>query len=310
MKQRRSSLMVAVTLAVITLLTASSTARTRSMTTKAQSTGDQIMTLMSSVNAQLAGRVANFRVDRAEYLTTADSNEIGQTVFFNDRTKQLDAHFVPFDPRRGGGANITYRVDQTEGAVDGLTVAQTTAAIDRAMKTWDGVNCSTIPITKLPDLPGFDLGIIEALLFGQPVGLVNTADIVHAGWIPGGVLPPNVLAITFTLVFIDPTTGQPTDIDNNGKADVAFREILYNDAFTWTVDPNNSNIDIETVALHESGHGLSQGHFGKAFLTEANGKIHFAPRAVMNAAYSGIQLDINGSDNGGHCSIWGSWPNK
>src|SRR5262249_48405374 len=152
---------------------------------------------------------------------------------------------------------------------------------------------------KLPDLPGFDLGIIEALLFGQPTGLVNTADIVHAGWLPGGLLPPNVIGITFTLIFIDPATRDPTDIDNNGKADVRFREILYNDAFTWTVDPNNSNIDVETVALHESGHGLSQGHFGKAFLTESNGKIHFAPRAVMNAAYSGIQKDIKGTDNGG-----------
>jgi hypothetical protein len=310
-KQKRSSLIIAaVSFAAITMLTASSTARTRATTSPAQSTSDQLRSMMGFVNAQLAGRVAKFRVDYAEYITRDDSNEVGQTVFFNDRAKQLDAHFVPFDPRRGGVANITYRVDQTEGAVDGLTVAQTTAAIDRAMTTWNNVNCSTLPITKLPNLPGFDLGIIEGLLFGQPVGLVGTADIVHAGWLPGGVLPPNVLAVTFTLIFVDEVTGEPTDIDSNGKADVAFREILYNDAFTWTVDPNNSNIDIETVALHESGHGLSQGHFGKAFLTQANGKIHFAPRAVMNAAYSGIQLDINQTDNGGHCSVWGSWPNK
>jgi hypothetical protein len=108
------------------------------------------------------------------------------------------------------------------------------------------------------------------------------------------------------LIFID-GAGAPTDIDNNGKLDVAFREILYNDAFTWNV---NGNIDIETVALHESGHGLSQGHFGKAFRTESNGKIHFAPLAVMNAAYSGVQQGLAGTDNGGHCSIWGSWPNN
>jgi hypothetical protein len=301
--------MIAVALAVITLLTASSTARTRGVASKGQSTDDQLRNLMGTVNAQLAGRGAKFRAYIAEYITPASTNELGQTVFFNDRAKQLDAHFVPLDPRRGGIANITYRVDQTEGAVDGLTVAQTSAAIDRAMTTWNNVNCSTLPITKLPDLPGFDLGIIEALLFGQPTGLIGTADIVHAGWLPGGLLPANVIGVTFTLIFVD-ELDQPTDIDNNGKADVAFREILYNDAFTWTVDPNNSNIDIETVALHESGHGLSQGHFGKAFLTNANGKLHFAPLAVMNAAYTGVQLQINQTDNGGHCSIWGSWPNK
>jgi hypothetical protein len=302
--------MIAVSLAVITLLTVSSTARTRVVTPQEPSTSDQIRTLMDTVNARLIERGASFLVDRAEFLTLADSNEVGQTVFFNDRAKQLDAHFVPLDPRRGGIANVTYRVDQTEGAVDGLTVAQTTAAIDRAMTTWNNVNCSTLPITKLPDLPGFDLGIVEGLLFGQPIGLVGTADIVHAGWLPGGVLPPNVIGVTFTLIFIDDVTGEPTDIDNNGKADVAFREILYNNAFTWTVDPINSNIDIETVALHESGHGLSQGHFGKAFVTDSNGKLHFSPLAVMNAAYTGVQLQINQTDSAGHCSIWGSWPNN
>jgi hypothetical protein len=119
------------------------------------------------------------------------------------------------------------------------------------------------------------------------------------------VLGNNVLAATFTFVFVQ--GGVPTDIDNNGKADVALREILYNDRFLWAI---NANIDIETVALHEVGHGLSQGHFGKAFGTDANGKVHFAPRAVMNAAYSGIQQSPAGTDNGGHCSIWGSWPNN
>jgi hypothetical protein len=128
--------------------------------------------------------------------------------------------------------------------------------------------------------------------------------VTHAGWLPGGILANNVIGVTFTFVWTD-GGGNPTDIDNDGRADVAFREILYNDAFTWQI---NGNIDVETVALHESGHGLSQGHFGKAFATTANGKIHFSPRAVMNAAYSGIQRAIGATDNAGHCSIWGSWP--
>jgi len=264
------------------------------------------MDKLSSVNATLEAGGSIYLLDRAEFLTNDDSGEIGQTVFFNNRTKQLGVHFVPGDPRRGGRTNITYLVDQAEGAIDGLTVGQTTAAIDRAMATWNAVNCATIPITKMPDIPGLDIGIIESLL-GQPGGPFFLADITHAGWLPANVLPQNVIGVTFTFIFVDPATGAPSDIDNNNQLDVAFREILYNDRFVWRI---NGNIDVQTVALHESGHGLSQGHFGKAFGTDANSKIHFAPLAVMNAAYSGIQQDLKGTDNGGHCSIWASWPNN
>jgi outer membrane murein-binding lipoprotein Lpp len=307
MNQKRFSLIIAaVSLAAITLLTSSSTARTRATTSQAQSLDAQILTLGDAMNAKLVADGSAFRLVVVDYLTSGESNEVGQTVFFNNRAKQLGAHFVPGDPRRGGRANITYLVDQAEGAIDGLTVAQTTAAIDRAMATWNGVNCSTIPITKLPDIPGLDIGIVETLL-GQTGGPFFLADITHAGWLPAGVLPPNVIGATFTFMFVDPATGAPTDIDNNGKIDVAFREILYNNVFTWAI---NGNIDVETVALHESGHGLSQGHFGKAFRTDSNGKIHFSPLAVMNAAYSGVQQGLAGTDNGGHCSIWGSWPNN
>jgi hypothetical protein len=295
-----------VALAAITLLTSSSTARTSATTLPQQSAEEQFMGALGAVNATLEAGNSLYLLDRGEYLTLDDAGEVGQTVFFNNRTKQLGVHFVPGDPRRGGRTNITYLVDQAEGAIDGLTVGQTTAAIDRAMATWNGVNCSTIPITKLPDIPGLDLGIIESLL-GQPGGPFFLADITHAGWLPANVLPPNVIGVTFTFIFVDPATGAPSDIDNNGQLDVAFREILYNDRFVWRI---NGNIDVQTVALHESGHGLSQGHFGKAFGTDANGKIHFAPLAVMNAAYSGIQQDLKGTDNGGHCSIWGSWPNN
>jgi hypothetical protein len=301
-RKRFSLLIAAVAITALTLLTASSTARTRATTSQEPSTEAQIMALMEVVNAKLEAADSPYRLASTDYITPADSGEVGQTVFFNNRVKQLGAHFVPGDPRRGGRTNISYIVDQAEGAIDGLTVAQTTAAIDRAMATWNGVNCSTIPITKLPDVPG-DLGRIETLL-GQPGG-PSPADITHAGWLPAGVLGNNVLAATFTFVFVQ--GGVPTDIDNNGKADVALREILYNDRFLWAI---NANIDIETVALHEVGHGLSQGHFGKAFGTDANGKVHFAPRAVMNAAYSGVQQSPAGTDNGGHCSIWGSWPNN
>jgi hypothetical protein len=256
----------------------------------------------NAANAQLEAGGYDFRIEYAEYLTDGDA---AQTVFFNNRgNKQLGAHYVPGDPRRGGGTNITYTIDQTEGTVDSLTQAQTNAAIGRAMTTWDNLTCSTLPIDAVGN-PGTDIGVVEFLngLGGSPFVF---ADLTHAGWLPPGILAPNVIAVTFTFVWID-SFGNPTDIDSNGKADVAFREILYNDAFVWQI---NANIDVETVALHEAGHGLSQGHFGTGFVNASNGKLHFAPRAVMNAAYSGVQQTIDQSDNGGHCSIWAQWPNN
>ncbi len=36
----------------------------------------------------------------------------------------------------------------------------------------------------------------------------------------------------------------------------------------------------------------------------------FTVVAVMNAAYSGVQQGLAGTDSAGHCSIWGSWPNN
>src|SRR5688500_19661074 len=65
-----------------------------------------------------------------------------------------------------------------------------------------------------------------------------------------------------------------------------------------------STTEYYTLSLHDalpiSGHGLSQDHFGKAFLS-GNGKLHFAPLAVMNASYSGVQTTIGKTDLGGHC---------
>jgi hypothetical protein len=40
------------------------------------------------------------------------------------------------------------------------------------------------------------------------------------------------------------------------------------------------------VALHENGHALGLGHYGKVFVTTNNAKLHIAPRAVMNALSS------------------------
>jgi len=303
----------------------------------AQSQAQGVHTMLEAANVQLAGIGARARISQIEWVTRSETGQVGQTVFFRRRgNKQLAADFVPGDPRRGGRTNILYLVDQSDGAaVGGLTNADTEAAIDRAVGSWNDVACSEIPVEKAPDtgedpdLADFAFGVGD--LGTINLGPVTTVDIVHGGFVgaalfdavtpgcvPGSITNPCgsvfILGITFTEVFVD-DNGDPTDVNNDGKADVAFREIFYNNAdpdangntVPWRI---NAFPDVESVALHEFGHGLSQAHFGEVFLTNSNGKIHFAPLAVMNAGTDRVSQELLGTDVGGHCSIWGSWPNK
>jgi hypothetical protein len=275
-----------------------------------------------ALNNRLASRGLNVRVLHADYVTSAASSQAGQTIFAFDRgNKRIGNDYVPNDERRHAGTNITYLVDQSDGATStpiALTSAETEAAIDRAMNTWETTTrCSDFAIDKVAD-PGVDPDIADGLILGDPalIGTPFFADIVHAGWTPAAffeALVPGgsqfILAVTFSFVFID-AAGNPTDINHDGQFDTALSETYYNDAFAWGIDVSTFPFDVETVALHESGHALSQAHFGKIFRTDANGLLHFAPFAVMNAAISRQEHSLTGTDLAGHCSLWGSWPNR
>jgi hypothetical protein len=306
-------------------------------TAPAESQAEGARAALDTANTQLAAIGASTRISQIEWLTRSETGQVGQTVFFNNRgNKQLGADFVPGDPRRGGRTSILYLVDQSDGAaVGGLTNADTEAAIDRAAASWNGVACSNIPIEKAPDT-GVDPDVADFFFGGGDLGTLNlgpvtAVDIVHGGFagaalfdavtpgcVPGSVTNPCgsvfILGITFTEVFVD-ENGNVTDVDHDGKLDVAFREIFYNNSdpdangatIPWRI---NAHPDVESVALHEFGHGLSQAHFGKAFVTSSNGKIHVAPRAVMNAGTDRMNQELLGTDVGGHCSIWGNWPNR
>jgi hypothetical protein len=251
---------------------------------------------------------SNYAVLSAEYLASDESGQAGRTVYFSDvGNKKLSSDFVP-GASLDDTDNISFYIDETRPSAD-LPVAASSAAIVRAMNTWDGVTCSDLGMYQVPSNSSITTGFVSSLLgFGGSGDY--TADVVHAGWLPGAffdMLAPQgstfILGVTYTIIFTD-DQGNPTDIDSNGKSDVAFREIYYNDAFRWRI---GATYDVETIALHESGHGLSQAHFGKAFADAGGGQLHFSPRAVMNAAYSGVQTTINQSDLAGHCSNWASW---
>lgn len=292
----------------------------------------QLTQWLDDVNGSLAVQGAGVRA--ALISTIGPPDDHGITVLWRDvGNKHIGIDFVPGDPRRMAGSpeggwsadtdQITFAIDTGDGAtLNGVSSPQTTQEIQDAMATWDAVSCSNLNLTEVP--AGGDIGLLAFILSGgADGGDTVVADVQHAGWLEleaGGT----TIAFTAPFIWVD-GMGNPTDIDNNRMLDYAFADIYY-DAFCqgcavpgpwlWTVDddvndPGVLDIDIETVALHESGHGLSQAHFGTGFFTPGNDPfLHQAPNSVMQAAYVNPLPVLQGPDRGGHCSLWGSWPQK
>lgn len=267
---------------------------------------------LDKMNENLEMNGLNYRVAIAELITAAGSNEMGRTVYSKYvGNKQLDADFVPNDQRREwtlDGTKITYAIDQTltdaEPTGDLINAEQANTAIERAFSSWESLKSSEIGLTKKNDI-GEDIGIVAFLeeLGGSPFVF---ADIQIAGW--GDIdFDEGILGVTFTFIFID-DEGNPTDIDNNMKVDAAFREIYFDPSWEWA-DNGIDGIDVESIAVHEIGHGLSQGHFGTVFVDQ-KGYLHVTPRAVMNAFYFGQFRILQKTDIAGHSSIWSDWPMK
>ena len=265
--------------------------------------------VLPQINEQLAALGLNVRAEAIEYLTIGrgrPSNRIFAQPF----------RWVPNDARRlADGTNITYLVDQSDGATaSGLTNAQTEPAIDRSFDTWQEETClADVDILKRAD-SGADPDIFDSFFgfggFGNPF----LADITEAGWLPRAFFEAvggpgggrGILAFSVTFIFID-GDGNPTDLDGDNRLDTALNEVYYNNTFgdpgddragnPWGIDVALPGIDVETVALHENGHSLGIGHFGPP------------PSAVMNPIYAGINQDPDSADHAGMCGVWAPWPN-
>ena len=275
-----------------------------------------VQAYLQQVNADLVGRGLSIAVQKVEWVGGGGRFEAGQTVYANDRELRIAAQWVPGDPERmADGNNITYVVDKSFAGANSynpIAVVDAEPAIDASFETWNELACSNLNIVKREDAAGTNYSVL--LNTGDPVIDPFHADISTIGFLPGAifdaVLGPgassNVLGVTITFVWID-EDGNPTDVNGDGYDDTALVEVWYNDNFAWSTDGTLN--DIETVALHENGHALGLGHFGKVFVTEKNNKLHVSPRAVMNAFILGDLHNPLGTDNGAFCGLYASWPN-
>jgi hypothetical protein len=274
-----------------------------------QEQGDPaILAKMHEINAQLASRGSNLFLNEITAFTWGRGRP-------TNRILQQPFRWVPNDPRRDpSGDNITYLVDLSDGATtSGLTAAQTDAAIDAAMNTWNTtVNCSKVNIVENPD-PASDPDIFDSFFGFGGYGYPYYASITEAGWLPGpffdAVYGPGaqnfVLAFSISFIYLD-GAGAPTDINNDQYFDTALNEVYYNDnwgspgprlGYPWGINAPLPGIDVQTIGLHENGHSLSSGHWGPP------------PIAVMNPVYAGIRQALYPTDEAAHCTFFARWPN-
>ncbi len=253
--------------------------------------------LMQSVNDRLGAQGLDLRIGSIDLFTIG----IGRPA---NRIHQEFFRWVPGDlRRRADGDNITYLVRQQFAQVGDLTPADATPAIQRAFNAWQADVCvSNTTVVQRPDAT-VDPDVFDELVGQGDTGFPNfnnifQADIVEAGFRPRAffdVFGPGagdfILGITVTFFF-------RTDINNDGYFDTAFAETYFNSNFQWAIDLGLPSIDVESVALHESGHALGLGHFGPP------------PEAVMNPFYSGPRQSPLPPDHAGMCTVWAAWPQR
>jgi hypothetical protein len=291
--------------------------------------------LLAEINAGLAASRAPYRVSTAELRIAADGwNGVSSTVLVaNDRSRGIGAEWVKGDPRRGGNAGVTYAFgsntaiapttrDPNGSNVRLVTPAEQTAYVDESMAAWRTLACSSKPITKVAIPAGTDPDIVDQLVLGQApsANYAQPADIVHSGWqlaswfraLAGGTSGNSIIGVTLSFGFTD-NAGNFTDIDRNGKADLALSELYYNDRFYWGNGAPNV-VDFYSILTHEVGHSLGLNHFGKVFVTKSDAAdgisiadIKYAPYALMNAVYVTGRNEIAGTDNSSFCAIWSSF---
>jgi len=275
--------------------------------------------LVSLLNKTLFAH-SRYKVSEIHTLTYAKAGGTSVQTLDQQFESTLSSRWVTNDSRRNwNGDNDLNDIDWTP--YPPLSVANGTIDVNdiysRMYAKWqnDGT-CRTVKIDRNQYNPS--TGNPSAILGidGMEPSTVPSADVSVVGFIPGEIFEsvfgsPDVLGVTFSFVFSDPVTGEPTKT-TRGKEDKAYAEVWFNDSFRWSKGATPTSVDLESVILHEFGHSLNLGHFGiLQQFTQADGssKLVYQPVNTMNAFYIGELRNFLGqNDKGNFCEAWGSWP--
>jgi hypothetical protein len=194
-----------------------------------------------------------------------------------------------------------------------LPVAVTDATLEAAYDTWSDVENTYIEAVRIADpFPGFNTDILDGTFDnGNCIDIVdrnadnivfydpNTGQIVFvpiADIVVGGFLGPEYFSECLGSEYIIGVTWFFAFGDSNGDhyADQLYVEQYYNDGFDWVTSGAQllgTDMDLETITVHENGHTHGLGHFGgplprQQLILRPNGRI-FTPEAVMNPIYFG-----------------------
>lgn len=250
---------------------------------------DDVLGVMVAMNDGLKAMWMDYRIESIDYLSTGK----GQP---SDRVLNQPLRWAAGDVRRwAADGQLSYLVDGSGLAnSSGIDAADAAEVLAGAVATWDGASCSAPAIVERA-WGGGDVTVTDYFLGDGPLGDPFAADVVFGGWLGADsfFFDSDTLAVTVTYVFVDRTSGEPTDVDGDNRLDVALVETYFNDAFEWTTD-GGAGSDLTTAALHEVGHALGLGHFGPP------------PAAVMNPVYEGPRHELASIDQAGLCSVWGA----
>ncbi|MDZ7362425.1 MAG: M10 family metallopeptidase domain-containing protein [candidate division KSB1 bacterium] len=235
------------------------------------------------------------------------------------------SRWVANDARRNAsGDRLTYMVDPRFGATaSGLSANQTTNAINASISVHnDFLSSQTALNLRSRGFRGADPTIFDELFGLDPDGNQGNgfpffADFTQAGFYSGSYFDAlfgpggkeNVLAFTAAFIFINPSTGAPTDIDGNGRLDRALAEVYYNNffgtpggsraGFPWGINVNLPGIDVQTVAQHENGHSLDLGHIVNPA----------CPGGLMEPFYNGLLQQNDPCTKANLFVEYRTWPN-
>lgn len=220
---------------------------------------------------------SGYSVTPSDLTTTNDPNSAGE-IMTNPATLGLSTSWKTLVPNQVLKINSPIQIylrDDRNLARENLDVASTGRSIATAAATWDSSTSSN-------------------LFTGKVIVSSNAAADTGDGYFVHAFKPisGNALAYARTWTF-------------SGTNIIADSDVCYNTLNQWTLDWNEAKgavIDVQSIALHEMGHGLG---LGDLYWVDSGGAVHQTDKYQAMDAYDGPQRYLGAGDITGLHAIYG-----